>query len=205
MTDRLARKFYRQNVVHVARRLLGQRLVRVIDGQRLSGLIVEVEAYLGIPDQAAHTCNGRHTARNASMWTDGGHAYVYFTYGMHHCLNVVAGNVDQPVAVLLRAIEPVTGKDLMYQFRNHPQRDTDLCSGPAKLCQALAINRDQDGLDLTTSDVLFIERIRSRAYPSSKIVVGPRVGVAYAGDWALEPLRFSVQGNPHVSRSKAMI
>ena len=101
MSDCLERSFFRRGVVQVARALLGQRLVRVVDGCRMAGLIVEVEAYLGIADKAAHTYNGRHTARNASMWGDGGHAYVYFTYGMHHCVNVVASRSGQPVGVLI--------------------------------------------------------------------------------------------------------
>ena len=105
------------------------------------------------------------------------------------------------MAVLLRALEPVAGKKLMFQFRKTARHDTDLCSGPAKLCQALAIDRDQDGLDLTSSRTLFIERIRRRAYPASSIEVGPRVGVAYAGEWAKEPLRFYLKDNPHVSRA----
>lgn len=200
MADRLARTFYHRNVVRVARGLLGQQLVRVVKGRRLAGLIVEVEAYLGVVDRAAHTYKGRHTPRNTSMWGDGGHSYVYFTYGMHHCVNAVAGKIDQPVAVLLRALEPVDGMDIMFQLRKTARHDTDLCSGPAKLCQALAINRNQDGLDLTTSKSLFIERIRRRAYPASRIEVGPRIGVAYAGEWAKEPLRFYLKDNPHVSR-----
>ncbi len=106
--------------VTVARRLLGQRLVRVTDGRRLSGTIVEVEAYLGADDRAAHTFNGRRTPRNQSMYLSGGHAYVYFTYGMHYCLNVVCGAPGDGVAVLVRAIEPTEGLDLMFARRPKP-------------------------------------------------------------------------------------
>jgi len=201
MSDRLDRTFFRRGVVQVARALLGQRLVRVVDGCRMAGLVVEVEAYLGIADRAAHTYNGRHTPRNASMWGDGGYAYVYFTYGMHHCMNVVAGGSGQPVAVLLRALEPVEGLDTMRCYRKKARLDTDLCSGPAKLCEALAIDRGSDGADLVHGESLFLERVRRRAYPSSHIAVAARVGVGYAQDWAGKPLRFYLRKNPHVSRA----
>ena len=122
--------------VTTARRLLGQRLVRVIDGQRIAGLIVEVEAYLGEKDRAAHTYGGRRTDRNASMYLAGGHIYVYFVYGMHHCANVVCGREDEGVAVLLRGLEPTEGLESMYARRTRARTPRDLCSGPAKLSQA---------------------------------------------------------------------
>ncbi|MCC7409368.1 MAG: DNA-3-methyladenine glycosylase [Phycisphaeraceae bacterium] len=199
-------RFYERDPVTVARALLGQRLVRVLDGHRLSGLIVETEAYLGVPDKAAHTFGGRRTARNASMWLTGGHAYIYFTYGMHHCLNVVAGREGEPVAVLIRAIEPVEGLDVMRSLRVALRRartksaDTELASGPARLCQAMGIDRALDGTDLTRGDGLFIEQVRKRVLPSGGIAVGPRIGVDYAGEWAKKPLRFWVRGNAHVSK-----
>jgi DNA-3-methyladenine glycosylase len=211
VSDRLPRDYYRRDAVELATALLGQKLVRVHDGVRLTGLIVEVEAYLGVVDRAAHTYAGRRTARNASMWAEGGHAYVYFTYGLHHCFNVVAGRQGDPVAVLVRALEPVEGLDEMARFRLRPGgngrdptrrlRPTELCSGPAKLCQAMWIDRSLDGADLVRSDELFIERVRRRSYPASRIGVGPRVGVAYAGEWARKPLRFFLADNPHVSRA----
>ncbi|MEX0744191.1 MAG: DNA-3-methyladenine glycosylase [Phycisphaeraceae bacterium] len=198
---RLPRPFFQREPVELAKSLLGQRLVRVLDdGTRFAGTIVETEAYLGIPDLAAHTANGRRTRRNESMWGEAGHAYVYFTYGMHHCMNIVAGMPDHPVAVLLRALEPTEGLDAMHDRRPAARRDTDLCSGPGKLCQALAITRDLDGVDLTENARLFLERGRHRRYPDRSIVTTARVGVAYAGEWADKPLRFYVEGNPHVSR-----
>jgi DNA-3-methyladenine glycosylase len=202
MTPRLPRLFYQRDAVTLARALVGQRLVRVIDGRRLAGVIVETEAYLGVPDMAAHTYNGRRTPRNQTMWGEGGCLYVYFTYGMHHCANVVARREGEPEAVLLRALEPVEGLDAMRRRRaaRFRGRDTDLCSGPAKLCQALGIDRGDDGVDLTRGGALFIERLRSRAYPSTSLVVTRRVGVDYAGEWAAKPLRFYLKGNPHVSR-----
>lgn len=200
MPARLPRAFYQCHAVTLARALLGQRLVRTIKGQRVAGLIVETEAYLGTPDKAAHTFGGRRTPRNETMWGEAGHLYVYFTYGMHHCANVVARGVDVPEAVLLRALEPVEGVEMMRRRRRKAHRETDLCSGPAKLCQALALNRDDDGADLTRDAGLSIERTRQRTYPASRIVTAARVGVGYAEEWADKPLRFYLKDNPHVSR-----
>jgi DNA-3-methyladenine glycosylase len=185
--------------VTTARRLLGQRLVRVVDGRRLAGTIVEVEAYLGREDRAAHTWGGRRTARCQSMYLPGGHAYVYFTYGMHHCLNVVCGREDEGVAVLIRALEPTEGLDAMFRRRRAARRATDLCSGPAKLAEALAIDRSLDGIDLRRHAGLKIERLRARALPAQRIQATPRIGVDYAGPWSRKPLRFLIRGNPHVS------
>jgi len=200
MPLRLNRTFYRRAVVSMARSLLGQRLVRVDRGRRLAGIIVETEAYLGIPDLAAHTSGGRRTPRNEPMWLDGGHLYVYFTYGMHHCANVVAQCRGEPVAALLRAIEPTEGLKLMYKRRHSALRDTDLCSGPAKLCAALGLDRRHSGVDLCRDKHLFIEQVRRRAFASDKIAVLPRIGVAYAKQWADKPLRFTLKDSPYVSR-----
>ncbi len=205
MPPRPTKRFYRRDSVTLAKALLGQRLVRVLGNRkhtRLAGTIVEVEAYLGEKDRAAHTFGGRRTPRNESMWRDGGHAYVYFTYGMHHCVNVVASVAGDPVAVLIRALEPAEGLDAMYKHRSKAKRDTDLCSGPAKLCQALAIDRNLDGCDLTQSKHLFIEQTRKTPLPASKITIGPRIGVSYAQDWADKPLRFFITDNPHVSKPR---
>ena len=199
--SRLSRDFYTRDPVAVARGLLGQRLVRVLDdGSRLAGLVVETEAYLGLRDKAAHTYRGRKTRRNASMWREGGHAYVYFTYGMHHCLNAVAGVEGHPVAVLVRALQPTEGLARMHTLRGGARRERDLCSGPGKLCQALAIDRRLDGADLVAGGALFVEQLRARAHRSSAIVRTTRVGVDYAGEWAHRPLRFYLRENVHVSR-----
>ncbi len=197
---RLTRTFYQRNTVTVARALLGQRLVCINNGLRTSGIIVETEAYLGVRDLAAHTCNGRRTTRNHSMWQDGGTAYIYFTYGMHYCMNVVSRIPDVPEAVLIRALEPVEGLELIRRRRPAARRDTDLCSGPAKLCQALAIDRTLDGTDLVTSSELFIEQNRKKTFPNKDITVARRIGVDYAGHWADKPLRFYLKNNPHVSK-----
>ncbi|MBH06728.1 MAG: 3-methyladenine DNA glycosylase [Phycisphaeraceae bacterium] len=199
MPTYLTRSFYRRDVVKVARELLGHLLVHVNGRQRVSGLIVETEAYLGIPDKAAHTCNGRRTARNESMWRDGGHTYVYFTYGMHHCVNVVAGVEDEPVAVLLRALEPVDGMQAMYRRRPAAKCDTDLCSGPAKLAKALQIDRQLDRIDLVKSKRVFIERIRATPLQSQQVATGPRIGIAHAAEWTHKPLRFWLKNSTYIS------
>ncbi len=190
----------------MARRLLGQRLVRVLDdGSRLAGIIVEVEAYCGVEDRGSHAFGGRRTPRNESMYARPGTAYIYFTYGMHHCLNVVCGTEGEPLAVLLRALQPVEGLEAMRRLRNAWWRsgraltEADLCSGPGKICQSLALARAQDGLDLTTDSRLFIERVRSKPMEEELIVAGPRIGLGIAGAWADAPLRWFVRGNPHVS------
>ncbi len=196
MGRRLFRDFYRRPPETVAQDLLGRTLVRRVGKQRVSGTIVETEAYLGIPDRAAHTFGGRCTARNASMWADGGTVYVYFTYGLHHCVNVVAGLAGDPVAVLLRALAPQEGVDLMQSRRG---KNVDLCSGPARLCQALAIDRTLDGSDLVSGREIFIEEGMAD-YDRGKIVRAPRVGVAYAGAWARRLLRYYLKDDPNVSR-----
>lgn len=192
-TRRLKRRFYRRDPVALAEALLGQVLVRRLpDGQELSGRIIEVEAYLGIPDRAAHTFGGRRTERNEAMWRDGGHAYVYFVYGMHWCFNVVSDREGIPTACLVRALEPLKGIEEMTRRRGgRPGRE--LCSGPAKLTQALGIDRTLNGVDLVTSDELFIRPGSAAAFEIERT---PRVGVDYAEEWATKPLRF-------VSRPKA--
>jgi len=186
--------------VTTARRLLGQELVHVVDGHRLAGRIVEVEAYLGAADRAAHTFGGRRSARNASMWAGGGHAYVYFVYGMHHCLNVVCGPTGSGTAVLVRALEPTEGIEAMFARRPAARRPTDLCSGPGRLTQALGIDLAHDGCDLRRDAALWIEERCARPLGDARVAVTPRVGVAYAGRWARRRLRFLIRGNPHVSR-----
>ena len=186
--ERLTRRFYRRDPVTLAKALLGQVLVRRLDdGQELTGRIVETEAYLGIVDRAAHSYGGRRTERNASMYLDGGHAYVYFVYGMHWCFNVVADREEVPTACLIRALEPLTGLDEM-RCRRRKEKTSELCSGPAKLTQALVIKRMHDGRDLTTSAELFIRRVRLTT--SGQIASSSRVGIEYAGAWARRQLRF---------------
>lgn len=196
---RLSRADYTMRPTDLARALIGQRLVRVLDhGVRLAGTIVETEAYLGEPDRCAHSFGGRRTPRNEAMYAWAGTAYVYFTYGMHHCVNVVCGQPDEPVAVLIRALKPTEGLEQMYANRAKARRDRDLCSGPGKLCQALAIDRDLNGLDLTRDGRLCVEILRDGPIECSSLVNTPRIGVG-AGDWADRPLRWALAGCEHVS------
>lgn len=191
--------FYRRPAEEVARDLLGRWLVRDLGGERLVLRLVEVEAYLGAPDRASHAWDGRRTPRNESLYLPGGHAYVYFIYGMHWCLNAVTGEKDIGSAVLIRAGEPVEGEETMARNRNRPGkvRPGDLAGGPGKLCQALAIDRSLDGV-LLDGEPLRITK-GDPAEPE-EIVAGPRIGVDYAGEAAGWPLRFAIQGNRHVSR-----
>jgi DNA-3-methyladenine glycosylase len=192
----LGREFYARDVLTVARELLGQRLVRVLGGERLSGRIVEVEAYDGLDDQASHARSGR-TERNASMYGPPGHAYVYFIYGMHYCLNAVAEPEGQPAAVLIRALEPLEGMTTMLERRGGRTRVT-LTSGPARLCQALAIDRRFDHADLCTAQsLLTIET--DEVVPNSSLETSRRVGVRGDETAVSAPWRFYIRDNPYVS------
>ncbi len=195
--SRLKRDFFARDTLTVARDLLGQRLVRVEDGRRLVGRIVEAEAYVGEDDEACHASCGP-TDRNAPMYGPPGHAYVYFIYGMHHCFNVVTERKGYPAAVLIRALEPLKGLDVMRERRDN-RPDRELTNGPAKLCQALGIDRRLTGADLCSPDArLFLEA--GDAVPDEAIAAGPRIGVR--GDEAAltAPWRFYIQDNKHISR-----
>jgi DNA-3-methyladenine glycosylase len=171
----LPRSFYRRPVRTVARQLLGKVLVRRSDRESLSGLIVEVEAYNGSDDPASHAFRGK-TPRNEVMFGEGGHLYVYFTYGMHFCANVVTGQEGFGCAVLLRALEPLDGIPLMAQRRNRPVAHVrNLLSGPAKLCQAMDIGRHHNGIDLC-GDEIWIED-RGIALRPRDIASAPRIGI----------------------------
>ncbi|HEX3108445.1 MAG TPA: DNA-3-methyladenine glycosylase [Thermoanaerobaculia bacterium] len=194
---KLPRSFYLGDTVSIARALLGCVLWRRIDNQLLAARIVETEAYLGANDLASHARRGLRSARNESMYLAGGHAYVYFTYGMHWCMNVVTQEADTAEAVLLRGAEPVQGVEAMRERRPAAKRDHDLMNGPGKLCAALGIDRALDGVALN-SDVLFLTG-RDIAVSDKDIAVSPRVGVDNAGDAAHWPLRFYLRASRHVS------
>jgi DNA-3-methyladenine glycosylase len=176
--------------VEVAPSLLGALLVV---GERV-GRIVEVEAYLGPLDEASHAYRGA-TRRNATMFGPAGHLYVYFTYGMHWCANVVTGRPGDGQAVLLRALEPVAGLEAMRAARPKARRDLDLCRGPARLCEALGITGELDGTDLCrrSADRPWLARDGAAPLP---VVAGPRIGITKA---VHHPWRFSVAGSRHVS------
>jgi len=194
--DRLERAFFARDTLRVARELLGQRLVRQLNGQRIAGRIVETEAYVGEGDAACHAARGR-TARNAVMFGPAGYAYVYFIYGMHYCFNIVTETEGFGAAVLVRALEPLEGIDAMRHHRKG--RDgVELTNGPAKLCYALAIDRGLNGADLATSEELWIEGDVSM--PDDEVATGPRVGVRGDGRALTLPWRFWLRDSGYVSR-----
>jgi DNA-3-methyladenine glycosylase len=198
VSAKLPRDFYtRSNVLTVSRELLGKLLV-VPDnqGRRISGKIVEVEAYRGPEDRASHAYGGRRTKRTETMYQLGGVAYVYFVYGMYNQFNIVTNVVETPHAVLVRALEPVEGIELM-RIRRHSHPDRNLTNGPGKLCLAMGIDRQLDRADLLGERV-WLEEFEK--VPESRIARGPRIGIDYAQEWIEKPWRFWVKGNPFVSR-----
>lgn len=198
----LPRRFYLQPTLRVARGLLGAVLVHDAADGRAAGRIVEVEAYRGPADQAAHSRGGHRSARNEVMYGPPGHAYVYFIYGMHYCMNVVTQPPGVPEAVLIRALEPVEGEDLMRRRRGLPAAPAwRLCRGPGALCRALGITRALNGADLVRGPLRIVA-----GTPPSAAAVGrsPRLGVAYAGAHAALPWRFFVRGSPAVSGARRL-
>ncbi len=180
--------------MEVARDLLGRLLVRIYGGIRLSGKIVETEAYLGANDPASHAYKGP-TERNRVMFGPPGYAYVYFIYGMHHCLNIVTESDGVAGAVLIRAIEPVEGVDVMQRLRNG-RPIAELTNGPAKLTQALGLDISWNGTDLCTSDELFLEE--GDPVPDEEVMTATRIGLS-GGETKDAPWRFVIKGNPFVS------
>ena len=184
----LPRGFYQRSTLKVARELIGARLVRILEGQKLVGLITETEAYISQNDLACHAKAGI-TARTRVMFGEAGHAYVYFTYGNHWMLNVVTERVGFPAAVLIRAVQPIEGVDVMMERRSG--RDT---FGPGKLCQAMGITKSENGVDLTdTTAGLWIEA--GVKVPNSLVTKGPRVGLNNTPEpWLSKAWRFLVKG-----------
>lgn len=180
---KLPRSFYDRDTVLVAQELLGKWLVHRVEGQDRIGRIVEVEAYLGPHDLAAHTSKGL-TPRTRAMFGPPGHAYVYLIYGMHYCMNVVTEADGVGAAVLLRALEPVANLDLP-------------ANGPGRLCKAMGVDKRLYGHDLCSDDFFLAQ---PAVHPPFRTVRRPRIGVDYAGEWAAKPLRFYIEGNPHVSK-----
>jgi DNA-3-methyladenine glycosylase len=192
---RLPRGFFGRPSVVVAPELLGHVLVRRLpDGEEIRVRLVETEAYRQ-DDPASHSYRGR-TARNDVMFGPPGRLYVYFTYGMHHCMNVVTGADGDASAVLLRAAEPLSGLDAMAQRRG-TDRPALLCSGPARLAAALGVDRALDGVDLVRGDVIWLER--GTPLPPDRVSVGPRIGIRQAVE---QPWRFTEAESPWVSRGR---
>ncbi len=181
----------------IAKELLGKILVSRFDGMETSGRIVEVEAYRGVVDKASHAFGGRRTKRNEIMYADGGAAYVYLCYGIHHLFNVVTHTKETPHAILIRGLEPVKGVEIMLQRTGKKKADQTLTRGPGNLSKALGISTRHSGY-LLKSNELFIKD-DGCVYTKKEIAVSPRIGVDYAGDDALLPYRFYVKDNPYVS------
>jgi DNA-3-methyladenine glycosylase len=197
-TKKLKREFYTRNLLFVARELLGKILVKKSGNKILSGKIVEVEAYHGDYDQASHAYRGK-TIRNEVMFNEGGYLYVYFTYGAHFCANVVVGKKGKGMAVLIRAIEPLEGIDVMIKNRFgrkliHEKEKYNLTNGPGKLCKAFGINKNHNGTDLIESEIYILDQPKLK---SKEVGVSKRIGITRSVDlqW-----RFFIKGNPFVSR-----
>lgn len=195
---KLPRNFYTRPVLTVAKELIGKIIVKKEKDKILTGRIVEVEAYDGKIDEAAHTFIGK-TKRNEVMFNEGGYLYVYFTYGAHFCCNIVTGKKDHGTAVLIRAVEPIDGIDTMIKRRFGRKLKSEneifnLTSGPGKVCKAFGIKREHSGLDLTEDMVYLLDAPKLKR---SKIGVSKRIGISKSVDL---PWRFFEKGNPYLSR-----
>jgi len=210
MNKRLSRNFYLQPTLKVARDLWGKYIVHKIDRKKIIGKIVETEAYIGPADLASHARNGKVTPRNLAEYMIGGHIYIYLVYGMYWQLNISTGHSGEPECVLIRAIEPIITKKnpKSYpdkaglnpkQIKNSKFKIQNLTNGPGKLCQYLKLNKQHYGLDLVTSNEVWLEK--GEKIPRSKIVASKRIGIDYAGKyWANKNWRFYIKDNPFVSK-----
>lgn len=195
---KLSKQFYTRNLLTVARELPGKILVKKYGKTFLAGKIVEVEAYDGMIDEAAHTFTGK-TKRNEIMFNDGGYFYVYFTYGAHFCCNIVTGKKDHGTAVLIRAVEPLAGIKKMSLNRYNKitlteKEKLNLTSGPGKVCEAFGITKEHYGLDITGDKIFLLDRPKLK---KSEIVITKRIGIKKSVDL---PWRFYIKDNPYVSR-----
>lgn len=199
----LPEEFYtRTDVVQIAKELLGKVIETRFNGQMTSGMIVETEAYEGITDKASHAYGGRRTKRTEVMYWKGGVAYVYLCYGIHHLFNVVTNTEGTPHAVLVRAVEPLEGIDIMLERRKKEKLLPTLTAGPGAMSQALGITTIDTGKSLTVGSILIKDT--GKKIRSHDVVAGSRVGVAYAEEDAYAPYRFSVKGNKYVSKGKGL-
>ena len=190
--------YFHNDVAFLARNLLGKVLVSEVDGQRVEGIIVETEAYHGEDDRASHAYLRKRTPRTETMFLPGGHAYVYLCYGIHQLFNIVTNQKDEPDAVLIRAIEPVSGIEVMQVRRKMSTLSYKLCQGPGCVAQAFGINKALNSCDLTLGSKLWVED-REIQIPDDQILATTRVGVEYAKEDALRPWRFLVRNNFWVS------
>jgi DNA-3-methyladenine glycosylase len=190
--------YHRNDVVAISRELLGKYLFTRINGEFTGGYIVETEAYNGIIDRASHSYGNRLTPRTKTMYGEGGIAYVYLCYGIHEMFNIVTSVEGQPHAILIRAIQPTDGLDIMLDRRKMSALKSTITSGPGSVAQALGISRQINAISLQ-SDTLWIED-RGMVIPNENIAAVPRVGIAYAKEDALLPYRFYIKGNSYVSK-----
>lgn len=198
MQNRLGKKFYIREVTTVAKELLGKTFVKIVDGETVSAKIVEVEAYYGAIDEAAHSFGGK-TKRNKVMFNEGGFLYVYFIYGTHYCCNVVTGFENDGSAVLIRAVEPLTGIDYLAENRYGKTKLTEkellgLTNGPGKICKAFNITKKENGTDLSGEEIFILD---AKKVDKSKIVQTVRVGIKKSAEL---PWRFYIKDNQFVLR-----
>jgi DNA-3-methyladenine glycosylase len=196
--QKLTREFYtRSDTLQIARDLLGKTLVVPTEtGERISGKVVETEAYCGSQDKAAHSYNNRRTKRTETMFALGGTAYIFFIYGMYYQFNIVTGEAETPHAILIRAVEPLENIEVMRERRGQ-MKDQNLTSGPGKLCIALGIDKTFNNLDLLGDQVWLEEGAK---IVDAEIASGKRIGIDYAEEYAEKPWRFWLKGNSFVSR-----
>ncbi|MBL0355403.1 MAG: DNA-3-methyladenine glycosylase [Chitinophagaceae bacterium] len=191
--------YIRQNVLQIARELLGKILVTNVEKKLTSVRVVEVEAYVAITDKASHSYNGRRTNRNEHMYGKGGIAYVYICYGMHHLFNVVTNGKDVPDAVLIRAAEPLDGIETMLARTGKKAADHTLTKGPGNMSRALGLSKIHSGIKLNSKEIFLADD--GYALPASAIGASKRIGIDGAGEDAALPYRFYIKGNKYVSGS----
>lgn len=191
---KITRDFYQRTAIEVAKDLLGMVLVCKTEQGITRGKIVETEAYMGALDAAAHSYKVKSTRTNI-QYGEGGYAYIYLIYGMYYCMNIVTNEVDIPEVVLLRALEPIEGIDLMKKRRG-TDKITNLCSGPGKLCSAMGINRDNYGMDLC-GDRMYLEKPED--YGLNEIIASKRINIDYAGEAKDYLWRFTIKDNKYIS------
>jgi DNA-3-methyladenine glycosylase len=198
---KLPREFYtREDVVQISKDLLGKFLYTNIEGQLTGGMIVETEAYKAPEDKASHAYGYKKTTRTIPFYKEGGIAYVYLCYGIHYLFNIVTNKADVPNAILIRAIEPAEGIDVMMQRRRKTKTGPELTAGPGAMSMALGINKlhNEEGMN---GDTIWVED-KGVIIPEDEIIASPRVGVAYAEEWALVPWRFRIKNNRFTSKAK---
>jgi DNA-3-methyladenine glycosylase len=193
----LQESFYQQDVITVSKGLLGKILVHQSREGTTTGRIVETEAYRGPEDQAAHSSGGHRTDRNEVMFGPKGRAYIYFIYGLYYCFNVTAGNAPgKPEAVLIRALEPLVGEEIMSKRRGNQAKIANLTNGPSKMCMAMGISKTQNKTDLTAPPLCIKE---APLVSQEEIMETTRIGVDYSGEWKNKPWRFYIRDNRFVS------